>query len=242
MAELDYKIETVDSLGEETVPEMFALYCRYFDGTNERIFRSDLANKQYVIVLRNRQGTLQGFSTAVVAEHRFGGKLLREFFSGDTIVDERYWGQQTLSTAWLSLTASIKADAPEVPLYWFLMVKGHRTYRYLRAFFKVFFPAYDRETPPDKKALMDMLAQARFGNAYHRDRRVVSFPTSHGHLKPSWAEIPEKDRHRSDVAFFLEHNPGYAQGDELVCLTEISSTNLKPFGERMFRDGTKIGN
>lgn len=241
MPDLDYRIETPDSLGEETVGDMFALYSRYYDGTGEQLFRSDLANKQYVIVLRDQENTVQGFSTAVVTEHRFEGTLLREFFSGDTIVDERYWGQQTLSAAWLRLTASIKAADPEVPLYWFLMVKGHRTYRYLRAFFKVFYPAHDRETPPDQKALMDMMARQRFGEAYDGDRGVVSFATSHGHLKSSWAEVPEKDRRRPDVIFFLERNPGYAHGDELVCLTEVSSTNLRPLGARMFVDGMKQG-
>jgi len=34
-------------------------------------------------------------------------------------------------------------------------------------------------------------------------------------------------------AFFLEKNPGYVNGDELVCLTEIRNGNYTPAGERM---------
>lgn len=241
MTELDYKIETVDALDDGMIDDMFALYSRYFDATSEQLFRSDLANKQYVIVLYDQHDTVQGFSTAVVTEHRFEGRLLRELFSGDTIVDERYWGQQSLIGAFLRLSGSVKAADPKVPLYWFLMVKGHRTYRYLRAFYKVFYPAHDRETPPEQKALMDMLARRRFGDAFDGDRGVVSFPTSHGHLKTSWADIPEKDRRRPDVIFFLERNPGYVHGDELVCLTEVSSTNLRPMANRLFSDGMKKG-
>ncbi len=241
MTDLEYRIETVDVLGEDTVGDMFTLYSRYYDGTSEQLFRRDLAEKQYVIILHDENGWLQGFSTAVVSEHQFQGERLRAFFSGDTIVDDSHWGQQALPISWFRLTGHIKAAEPETPLYWFLLVKGHRTYRYLPAFFYVFDPAYDRDTAPRVKALMDMLARDRFGDAYDSGRSVVSFATSHGHLKSSWADIPDKDRKRPDVIFFLERNPGYVKGDELVCLTELAPTNLRPLAERLFRKGMDSG-
>lgn len=241
MADLEYKIEMVDMIDKDTIGDMFTLYDRYYAGTSEKLFHSDLANKKYVILLHDKRGWLQGFSTAAVSEHQFQGERLRSFFSGDTIVDEKYWGQHTLSTAYFQLTGHIKAAEPGTPLYWFLLVKGHRTYRYLRAFFKEFFPAHDRKTPPREKALMDQFAHERFGDVYDVDRGVVSFPTSHGHLKSSWADIPEKDRNRLDVIFFLEHNPDYVKGDELVCLTELVASNLRPLAERLFRKGMDNG-
>lgn len=241
MADLEYKIEMVDMIDKDTIGDMFTLYDRYYSGTSEKLFNSDLANKKYVILLRDKRGGLQGFSTAVVGEHQFQGEKLRSFFSGDTIVDEKYWGQQALSTACFQLTGHIKAAEPGTPLYWFLLVKGHRTYRYLRAFFREFFPAYDRETPLREKALMDLLAHERYDDAYDSARGVVSFPTSHGHLKSSWADIPDKDRNRPDVIFFLEHNPDYVKGDELVCLTELAPSNLRPLAERLFRKGMDNG-
>ena len=36
------------------------------------------------------------------------------------------------------------------------------------------------------------------------------------------------------VAFFLQRNPGWCRGDELVCLTEVSFENLTPAGRRMW--------
>ena len=35
------------------------------------------------------------------------------------------------------------------------------------------------------------------------------------------------------VAFFLKRNPGHGDGDELVCLTELSDDNLTRAGRRM---------
>ncbi|MDJ0694121.1 hypothetical protein [Mastigocoleus sp. MO_188.B34] len=36
------------------------------------------------------------------------------------------------------------------------------------------------------------------------------------------------------IEFFDRMNPGHLNGDELVCLTEISETNLTPAGKRMW--------
>jgi len=145
--------------------------------------------------------------------------------------------QQDLVAAWGRLTGAVKADAPDVPLYWFLLVKGHRTYRYLKTFYRVFYPAYNRETPPEAQALLDHLAGQKFGRFYNPVTGVVHFPESRGHLKADWAEIPEKDRKRPDVRFFLERNPGYTRGDELVCLTELSRGNQAPLAARLFDAG-----
>lgn len=241
MDDLEYKIETLDGLGEDVVGDMFALYSRYYDGTSKRQFRDDLSNKQYIVVMRDQQDVMQGFSTVAVTEYSFEGERVRSFFSGDTVVDDRYWGQQALQKAYLHLSGSVKAEAPEVPLYWFFIVMSQRTYRFLGAFFDVFYPTYDRETPAREKALTDLFAGERFGEAYDAESGIISYSTPAGYLNPSWAEIPEKVRNRPDVKFFLERNPGYMKGDELVCLAEISTENFRPLAERLFRKGMDDG-
>lgn len=241
MADLDCTIEAVDALDDGMIDDMFALYRRYYDGTSEQLFRGDLAHKQRVIVLRDRHHRLQGFSTVAVTAHLLDAKPVRSIFTGDTVVDQRYWGQQVLIGAFLRLSGSVKADAPEVPLYWFFVVMSQRTYRYLRALFKVFFPAHDRDTPPRVKALMDLFAGERYGDAYDAERGMISFATSQGHMNPALAGIPEKVRHRPDVLYFLARNPGYLKGDELVCLAEFATDNMRPLANRLFREGMKNG-
>lgn len=219
------------------VEHMFDLYDQYYDSVSEQQFKIDLFGKQYIITLKDSDGHLRGFSTAAISEHQFNGKLIRTFFSGDTVIDQRFWGQQALPRAWFRLTGAVKAEIPDVPLYWFLLVKGHRTYRYLRAFFKEFYPAYDQPTPTETKALMAMLAVDRFGALFFPDDGVVRFPRSHGHLKSELATIPAKDAHRPDVQFFLGSNPGYVRGEELVCIAELTAANLRPVARRLFLQG-----
>ena len=241
MADLEYRIETVDGLGEDTVDDMFTLYSRYYDGTSEQLFRRDLAEKQYVIVLRDTGGRVQGFSTQVVTEHRFEGATIRTIYSGDTIVDHRRWGQKALAFTWLRMSGAIKAAAPAVPLYWFNPVMAYRTYRYMRILYRVFYPAHDRETPPRELALIDMLARERFEDAYDADKGLVRFPTPQGYLKSPWAKVPAKDRLKPDARFFHERNPGYVMGDLLICLAELAPANLRPLPERLFQQGMDDG-
>jgi len=39
--------------------------------------------------------------------------------------------------------------------------------------------------------------------------------------------------------FFLRSNPGYTSGDELVCLTELTSGKLRPLARRVFEQGLR---
>lgn len=227
----------IAALGEAERRGMFSLFERYYGGTSYARFAADLADKSRVLVLRDESGALCGFSTLAVYERVFRGETVRVIFSGDTVVDERHWGQQALAFAWLRLAGEVKSEQPDTPLYWFLISKGHRTYRYLSAFSREFHPAPGRPTPARIAELMAFLARERFGAAYDAAAGVLRFPESLGHLRDGYAEVPEAHRRLPEVAFFLERNPGYARGEELVCLCELSEANLQPIARRAFRVG-----
>jgi hypothetical protein len=216
---------------------MAALYLRHYDGVDRAQFEADLADKQHVVLVRGPDGRLTGFSTVAVLDRRVAGRPLRAIFSGDTVIDRADWGQQAFAFAWLRLAGSIAARDPGLPLWWFLIVKGHRTYRYLPTFARVFHPARDRPTPPTTQALMDALAGERFGGAYDPARGIVSFGGGRGRLAPDLAPVPDKDRDRPEVQYFLARNPGYTQGDELVCLCRLAPDNLQPLARRVFLSG-----
>ncbi len=231
------RVRSVTALGEAERGEMFALFERYYDGTSYERFASDLANKDRVLMLRDESGALQGFSTVAVYTRDFAGERVRVLFSGDTVVDERYWGQQALAFAWLRLAGEIKAERPDIRLYWFLISKGHRPYRYLSAFSSEFHPAPGRMIPLRTRELMAFLARDRFGEAYDAATGVLRFPGATCRLHPAYAEVPEAHRRLPEVEFFLARNPGYARGDELVCLCELAADNLQPMARRAFLAG-----
>ena len=239
MIALQAHTERTASLGATDVAALFDLYAAYYDACSYERFRADLAEKDYVIRLHEPGGALRGFTTLRVMDFEFQDRAGRAIYSGDTIVDHRYRGGQILPLAWCRLAGQLKAQAPERALYWFLIVKGHRTYRYLPAFARRFYPTWRRETPAGMKALMDHLARSKFGAAYRTQSGVVRFECSRGHLREEWASIDPHVREKRDVKFFLERNPGHCRGDELVCLTELHPDNLRSHALRAFREAMR---
>lgn len=206
---------------------MFAVFERYYDAVSMQHFVEDLESKTLAILLHDKDGNLQGFSTLEVIPFESDDGPCVAIYSGDTIVSHHYWGEHELASAWCYFAGQIKQQHPGIPLYWFLIVKGHRTYRYLPAFTREFYPNHRKKTPPRLQKIIDQLATEKFGDAYLPDAGLLRFPESHGHLKPKWAEVDEDLGARPHVAFFLRANPGFASGDELVCLTELCEQNMR---------------
>jgi len=230
-------VERLSALTSRTVGEMYALYHRYYDSTTPQLFESDLKDKDFVVVLKDDASSVVGFSSLALLSAEIEGKRIRAIYSGDTIIDRAHWGTQALAFTWIRFAGVVKAEVPDCPLYWFLIVKGHRTYRYLSAFSIEFYPRWEVPTPAWAQAIMAGLARRRFHDAYDARRGVLSFPQSRGHLRSEWAAVEPEEALRPDVAFFLSSNPGFVRGDELVCLTELSSANLRPLASRGFGQG-----
>lgn len=233
---LSSDIIPVGDLNPADIAQMFELYGAYYGGTTPALFEGDLSKKDVVFIL-SENGVIRGFSTLLRLTCAQGDRVADVLFSGDTIVDRDFWGRNDFALTWIRYAGQIKASAPDRSLYWFLTVKGHRTYRYLSVFSRRYYPSQAWETPPEIKALIDRLADRMYGAAYDPQSGIVHFSSSRGHLKERWADIPRKDQWRPEVEFFLQRNPGYVSGDEMVCLCLLSEDNLKPIALRAFRAG-----
>lgn len=231
---LTSKIVPVSAVSSSDREEMWNLYRRFYSGSHRELFERDLGQKDSLLLLQDAEGGIQGFSTIAVGIRNFEGAPIRFVFSGDTIVDRAHWGSQALAFTWLKYVGQLKRERPELPLFWFLIVKGHRTFRYLPAFAHEFYPHWERGTPARIAALMKQLASERFGEAFDDASGVIRYRESHGHLAEPFAEANEREAGREDVSFFLRRNSGYRNGDELVCLCELTSENLRPLARRLF--------
>lgn len=229
---LTSQIRAAPDLSVNDIAEMFDIYSHYYAGGSRDIFQEDLKSKTWVLLLYDVTNRLQGFSTLALFDNEYLGNPIKVLYSGDTIVNYHYWGQHELAAAWLRFAGHIKQQYFTSPLYWLLIVKGHRTYRYLSTFSHHYYPSPFVTTSEAVQNLINKLAYEKFGDAYNNG--IVSFPESRGYLREQWAEIPEKMLQRPEVKFFLERNPYYYKGDELVCLCELSKENLKPYARRLF--------
>ena len=237
MTRLRSEIVPAAAIDEPIARELFAIFAQHYRRVTFAQFFADLREKDAVILLRDAQAqTPRGFSTQVVSHLTHRGEPLRVLFSGDTIIDRAHWGEQELVRAWCRFAGQTLAAEP-TRLFWFLISKGCRTYRYLPIFFRDFFPRHATPTPEFAQTLMHALGAEKFGAHYDPARGVASFPDSRGHLDPALADIPASRLADPDIAFFLEKNPGHARGDELLCLAEISAENMRGLAKRMLLTG-----
>jgi hypothetical protein len=210
--------------------EMFALLATYFVNVERAVFERDLAEKEWVILLRDEDESIAGFSTLMLLE--IDG--LAVFFSGDTIVARHRWGTFDLPRLWGRHVFSAAAGLQAREVYWFLISSGYRTYRFLPIFFREFHPAPGGVAPAAVKGLLDRIAMTKFGDAYDPATGVVRLATP-APLRPDLAEPGGRLERDANVRFFIDANPGHEAGDELACLVRVSLDNLTPAGLRMLR-------
>jgi len=223
----------VEELAVAEKDAMYSLFAGNYENVSRPCFEADLFEKDCVILLRDTQDhALRGFSTQKVMRFQVDGQAMRAVFSGDTIIARSHWGEQELGHAWSRFVAELRAEEPEIPLYWFLISKGYRTYLFLPLFFHEFYPRHDRVTPAREQKILDTLARIRYPGCYVRESGLIVFPESHGNLNNELAEIPPHRLRNPHVQFFLSRNPGFARGHELACMAEISAANMRSYASR----------
>ncbi len=217
--------------------EMFALFSRHYDGATFGQFEADLAEKECVIdVIDPADGSLRGFSTQCVLQAPLRDGTVRALFSGDTIVDREFWGDPALSHVWGHLALSLIDKYRDEPLYWYLISKGYRTYRFLPVFFREFYPRHDVATPRGEAAVLDALGRRKFGDSYDAANGVVR-PKDPCRLRDGLGEIPDARLRDPHLRFFVERNPGHVLGHELCCLAPLSRKNFTAAAWRVIGAG-----
>ena len=236
---LHHQIRSLDSLTEAEIGRMFQLMSAHYDCVNRQQFDDDLSWKNRVILLRDDATEIQGFSTLALNPKGTGGADFDVFYSGDTIIAREFWGSQELVRGF-SLAAG-QAFQPGRRLYWLLLSKGHRTYAYLPLFALRYFPAADPKRHAAELAPMaDEAARKLFGDAWKPDLGVVRFSQSAGQLKRELIDGTRERATQRHVAYFLAKNPRFAEGDELVCMTELTPENLRRHVRQGFEEGAGL--
>ena len=225
------RLVRVVDLSDLDISRMFQLLSLHFSGVSREQFISDLANKNYAILLE-RDKDLVGFTTILAYETTFDNEPLSVIYSGDTIVSPVAWNSPVLSRSWIESVAKIRLAFPRGPYVWMLITSGFRTYRFLPVFWREFYPRHDCQTPTRTKRMIDQIATDRFGPRYSAAEGIVRLAHPQA-LKNHLADIPEHRRLNPDIEFFITQNPGNVHGDELVCITELKPENLTTAGRRM---------
>ena len=222
----------VAGLGSGDRAAMFRLMLTAYHHLSRTSFEDDLDEKDEVALVWDDTGSIRAFSTILVAPVTVAGDTVRMYFSGDTIVDHRVRTANPLLPLVLR-HALITAEEPGGPLHWFLITKGHRTYRILPLLFHRFHPRPDEATPPAVAATLEAFALARYPRRYDPGAGVIRAGQGEYRLRPEESAITESRLADPYVRFFVDRNPAHAVGDELCCVAPLAADNLTPAGRRL---------
>ena len=233
MGKVEYQVvfRTISELNLDELDSLSALYLSYYNESSQEKVLADLENKSEILLLLD-DNKIVGFTTYQIYDVLFKNQEIKIIYSGDTIVHHEHWGQQKLGFAWIKRLGEFYHEFSGTPFYWFLIVKGHRTYRYLPAFANTFYPHWEIDRS-DLRELLNYLAKDKFKKTYNEDLGIIHYPASQGQLKSNYADPTAREKKHEAVKFFLEKNPQYKGGDELACLCEIKDENFKPLTKRL---------
>jgi hypothetical protein len=233
------KVVKREDIGSEMRVSMHDLFCRQFDGVSFDVFNRDLEGKNWVLLLQNKGGVLCGFSSMDLYDVDIDGQTFTVVYSGDTVVNSETWSDSALSYYWMGAIDYLRRLYRKERLYWFLLVSGYRTYRFLPVYSATFYPRHDEVTPDNIQLIMDTVASARFGNNYNPETGIVHLDAP-AILKDGYRGIPENRLSDPHIAYFAERNPGHEHGDELVCFSILAEDELTRLGRRMWTKGRKL--
>ena len=217
------KVEVRDpkALSASEVAELFTLFRSAFEADRSG-FEQDLAEKHKVLIVRSDDALLAFTSLRLFRPD----PDVRVYFSGDTFASPQARLGHRLPSLWARYVFGQMSREEGVSDYWLLFCSGYRTYRILPTCFQRFVPCQEGQI--ELGLLRDRWAKEIFGERY-----------SGGVVKPRWAtplhqpEPPARLRSDPHVQLFLQQNPGYRAGDELVCLIPLEVSNLSSAGRRL---------
>jgi hypothetical protein len=204
------------------IKQMYDLYSSYYENTSLDIFLNDLSKKTgAIMVVRKSDDRVVGFSTQQVLTLDIHGKAVRGVFSGDTIVDQRYWGNNKLGVVFYRFLMKEKFRRPWVPFYWFLISKGYKTYMLMTNNCYKYYPnvaGNQAEYVEITKAYCNQL----FPEYFDDKSMLLNFGEQYVRLKETVAEItPELAAANPHIAYFEKMNPTWRRGTEMPCLGSI---------------------
>lgn len=229
----------VKTLSGNDIHKMYNIYQQYYSNTDFDIFKKDLLEKTGVFIIREPlKDRLVGFSTIMERDFIVDGKVAHGFFSGDTIIEEAYWGSRALQRAMFRYVVKLKIKHATKPIYWILISKGFKTYLLLANNYYTHYPNYQKENQHLEK-YVDAYCQQFFGEYYDKASGLLNFGDNYQALKSDVAPITDEMRSKSNkIAYFEELNPTWESGTELPCIGRLDWIDFYHSAQQFIKKAT----
>lgn len=243
MNKLFSETKPVSALSATELATMFGLLSIEFLGVSRHDFLQDLEEKEAVMLLRiqDSHGEIVGFSTIMLLELPIASRKVTAVFSGDTTVLPQYRHSTGFGVEIGRYFLSTIESFPGHEVYYVLISKGWRTYKILPFFFKEFSPAYDSVPKHEDKEVIDAFGMMKYPKEYNQSKGLIIFSKETQRLIPGSIDALPRENPDQHIRYFMERNPTYLSGTELVCVAPVRESNFTPAFRRILRPHTQIG-
>lgn len=203
--------------------EMHKVFVQYYHNADLNNFVTDMGKKTGVILLQDRDSKkIIGFSTWTELEIVKNGKKSIGIFSGDTVVEKRFWGNKELQKTFVKQLLKTKIKNPNTSVFWLLISKGYKTYLLLTNNFPKHYPSHKKNNIK-LESIVDDYCEQLYPSAYNKENRLLNFGNDYQYLKDDVAEITSNmTKENLEIRHFTKLNPSWQQGTELPCVGEVS--------------------
>lgn len=219
--------------------QMYQLMADHYVDADPHAFERDLNEKEWVIVTSDSRRGILGFTTLKVLTADVGTERVSALYSGDTALDPDIWGSGSWVRVWGRHATKIVQSLQPGPVLWLLLTATHRTYRFLPTFFREYYPRSAGSMPAVDRRRLDALMSLKFSREYDREQGIVhaAHPLV---VRPVRVAMATEGMDDDDGQFFASRNPGYLNGDYLVCTAELTPRNYTRLGRKLFLGDTPI--
>jgi hypothetical protein len=203
--------------------EIWTLAERFTDTTRDAFEASVAEKKIFVLIRRRTDGVLVGMGGIDFYQVEFRGERRQVLYSGNLLFEEGVRGFSLVQEIGFLYYLRLKARHPVTKTYLFYDTFSYKSYLMLPRNFAEFWPRYDRETPEDVLAFLDVLGSSRYGQRWDRQRGLC---VSGGRrLREGVATIHESMLADPHIRYFQSRNPGYDRGDMLAVIIPLDVAN-----------------
>jgi hypothetical protein len=237
------KYVKLDRISIQQVKEMHNLFIKYYHNADFATFIDDLSQKDgLVLISEDKSKKIVGFSTLMMMRFQLDGREVKGLFSGDTIIDRKYWGTNKAMICFVKILLKEKLKDPTTPLFWLLISKGYKTYLLLANNFPKHYPHYQNKFS-GLSSVVEQYCQHLYPSYYDAEQQILNFGGDYQKLRGEVAEITD-DMKLSvpKINFFEEKNPQWREGTELPCIGEVNVSMLTFFAQKVLRKQLKNRN
>jgi len=232
MARIFSETKAISACSAQETDDFYCLLSEDFLGVTRQDFERDFREKEAVMILRKEDeaGEIVGWSTLKMLTLALPDEEIMGVFSGDTVVLPQYRTSFGMGKELVRYFLHACERFPDHRVYYLLTSKGWRTYKIMPFYFKDFAPHPDKPTAPFDQMVIDTFGRTKYPEHYDPATGLVTFSSQR--VRPDGVDIVPEHTDRY-TEYFLERNPQYLDGDELVCIGQIATANFTGAARRL---------